>query len=218
MELKNKMYQLRKGQKVYLFIRRILDIFFSLLIILLGSWFLLILLIINLFASNGHPLFKQQRVGQYSKPFNLIKFRTMKYGTDEHLTSEDILDEKQYLTKFGRFLRMFSLDELPQVFNIFVGHMSFIGPRPLIDEGVDHQTIELRKQNGSDQLKPGITGLAQINGRVKNSSLKKSEYDGIYYQKVSFFFDIKIFFITIFKVLFRKDVFNEKADEKEIVD
>ncbi|MBO4668271.1 MAG: sugar transferase [Bacilli bacterium] len=212
------MYQLRKGQKVYLFIRRILDIFFSLLIILLGSWFLLILLIINLFASHGHPLFKQQRVGQYSKPFNLIKFRTMKYGTDEHLTSEDILDQKQYLTKFGRFLRMFSLDELPQVFNIFIGNMSFIGPRPLIDEGVDHQTIELRKQNGADKLKPGITGLAQINGRVKSSSLKKSEYDGIYYQKVSFFFDVKIFFITIFKVLFRKDVFNEKADEKEIVD
>ena len=207
------MYKLRKGQKVYLFIRRVLDIFFSLMVILLGSWFFLIILAINLFASHGHPMFKQQRVGQHSKPFKLIKFRTMKYGTDEHLTSGEVKNERDYCTKFGRFLRMFSLDELPQVFNIFVGHMSFIGPRPLIDQGADHLTVEYRKQNGSDNLKPGITGLAQINGRVNATPEKKSEYDGLYYQKVSFFLDVKIFFITIFKVLFRKDVFNKKKEE-----
>ena len=208
------MYQLRKSQKVYLFIRRILDILFSFLAILLGSWFLFIILVINLFVSKGHPLFAQQRVGQYSKPFRVIKFRTMKYGTDEHLTSEDILDEKDCFTKFGRFLRTFSLDELPQIFNVFIGNMSFIGPRPLIDQGADHLTIEYRKQNGADQLKPGITGLAQINGRVNATPEKKSEYDGVYYQKVSFGLDIKIFFVTIFKVLFRKDVFTEKKEKE----
>ena len=208
------MYKLKKRQKVYLFFRRILDILFSLLIILLGSWFILIILIINLLSSKGHPLFKQQRVGQRSKPFNVIKFRTMKYGTDENLTSEDISNDKSCYTRFGRFLRAFSLDEIPQIFNVFIGNMSFIGPRPLIDSGADHLTIEERKKNGSDNLKPGITGLAQIHGRVNTTPMKKSEYDGLYYQKVSFWLDIKIFFITIFKVLFRKDVFTKGKDKE----
>ena len=207
------MYQLSKGQKVYLFIRRILDVFFSFIAILVGSLFLLIIFIINLIVSHGHPLFKQQRVGQRSKPFYLIKFRTMKYGTNEKLTSEEILEKKNCFTKFGHFLRASSLDELPQIFNVFVGNMSFIGPRPLIDQGADHFTIEYRKRNGADNLKPGITGLAQINGRVNSTPEKKSEYDALYYQKVSFFLDVKIFFITIFKVLFRKDVFGKKKEE-----
>ena len=118
------------------------------------------------------------------------------------------------LTGFGKFLRITSLDEILQIFNVFIGQMSFIGPRPLIDLGVDHLTNEYRKENGSINLRPGITGLAQINGRVNASPEKKSEYDGLYYQKVSFFLDIKIFFVTIFKILTRKDIFEEKEQNE----
>ena len=93
--------------------------------------------------------------------------------------------------------------------------MSLIGPRPLINEGNDHLTIEYRKQNGAIVLKPGITGLAQINGRVNASPEKKSEYDCLYLQKVSLWLDIKIFFVTIFKTLTRKDIFEEEKEENK---
>ena len=201
-------YVLRKSQYVYLFFKRIMDILFSFLAIIILSWFILILLIINLFSSKGHPVFIQQRIGKKGKSFGVLKFRTMKYGVDENLTSAEIENEKQYLTGFGKFLRVTSLDEILQIFNVF------IGPRPLIDLGVDHLTNEYRKENGSINLRPGITGLAQINGRVNASPEKKSEYDGLYYQKVSFFLDIKIFFVTIFKILTRKDIFEEKEQNE----
>lgn len=207
-------YVLRKSQLVYLFFKRIMDILFSFLAIIILSWFILILLIINLFDSKGHPVFIQQRIGKKGKSFGVLKFRTMKYGVDENLTSAEIENEKQYLTGFGKFLRVTSLDEILQIFNVFIGQMSFIGPRPLIDLGVDHLTNEYRKENGSINLRPGITGLAQINGRVNASPEKKSEYDGLYYQKVSFFLDIKIFFVTIFKILTRKDIFEEKEQNE----
>lgn len=207
-------YVLRKSQYVYLFFKRIMDILFSFLAIIILSWFILILLIINLFASKGHPVFIQQRIGKKGKSFGVLKFRTMKYGVDENLTSAEIINEEQYLTSFGKFLRVTSLDEILQIFNVFIGQMSFIGPRPLIDLGVDHLTNEYRKENGSINLRPGITGLAQINGRVNASPEKKSEYDGLYYQKVSFFLDIKIFFVTIFKILTRKDIFEEKEQNE----
>ena len=209
------MYQLKKGQKVYLFFKRLLDILFSFIAISIGSLLLLILLIINVFSSKGHPFFAQQRIGKKGKPFYVYKFRTMKRKVDENLTSEDILNQKDCFTRFGRFLRAFSLDELPQLFNVFLGQMSFIGPRPLIDHGVDHITIEYRKENGSINLTPGLSGLAQINGRVNASPEKKSEYDGLYYQKVSFWLDIKIFFITIFRVFSRKDVYDEREKKDE---
>ena len=207
-------YVLRKSQYVYLFFKRIMDLLFSFLAIITLSWFILILLIINLFSSKGHPVFVQQRIGKKGKSFGVLKFRTMKYGVDENLTSAEIINEEQYLTGFGKFLRVTSLDEILQIFNVFIGQMSFIGPRPLIDLGVDHLTNEYRKENGSIHLRPGITGLAQINGRVNASPEKKSEYDGLYYQKVSFFLDIKIFFVTIFKILTRKDIFEEKEQNE----
>lgn len=209
------MNKLRKGQKVYLFFKRLLDIVFSLLVILVLSWFILILLIINLFASKGHPVFTQKRVGKNGKVFAILKFRTMKYGIDENLTSAEMSNDRTNFTGVGHFLRVTSLDEILQVFNIFIGQMSLIGPRPLIDLGVDHLTNEYRKNNGAIVLKPGITGLAQINGRVNASPEKKSEYDALYLQKLSFWLDIKIFFVTIFKTLTRKDIFEEgeKKDE-----
>lgn len=203
-------YILRKSQHIYLFFKRLFDILFSLLAIILLSWFILILLIINQFASKGHPIIVQQRIGKKGKPFGILKFRTMKYGVDENLPSAEIVSENEYLTGFGKFLRVTSLDEMLQIFNVFIGQMSFIGPRPLIDLGVDHLTNEYRKENGSIILRPGITGLAQINGRVNASPEKKSEYDAIYLKKLSFFLDIKIFFVTIFKILTRKDIFEEK--------
>lgn len=203
-------YVLRKSQHFYLFFKRLLDILFSFIAIILLSWFILILLIINLFSSKGHPVIVQQRLGRNGKQFGILKFRTMRYGVDENLPSAEIVNENEYLTGFGKFLRVTSLDEILQIFNVFIGQMSFIGPRPLIDLGVDHLTNEYRKENGSIILRPGITGLAQINGRVNASPEKKSEYDALYLKKLSFFLDIKIFFVTIFKILTRKDIFEEK--------
>ena len=194
------------------YIKRLLDIILSLIGIIVLSPILLILYILVLIFMGFPAIFKQERPGKNEKIFHLFKFRTMTNKKDK---DGKLLPDEKRLTKFGKFLRKTSLDELPELFNILIGQMSFIGPRPLIDEGVDHLTIEYRKQNGAINIRPGITGLAQINGRVNASPEKKSEYDAKYYQKLSMWLDIKIFFITIFKTLTRKDIFDEGTENEK---
>lgn len=198
-------YKLKVHQKVYLFFKRVMDIFFSLITILLLGWLMLILCILQKIFNKGTILFIQKRVGQHGKEFKLLKFRSMRQDANHEMTSEEVGDIRNYTTKFGRFLRKSSLDELPQMFNVFVGHMSLIGPRPLINKDNDAITISKRKENGSIHLKPGITGLAQISGRINLDPEKKAEFDGIYYRKISFLMDIKVFFKTFFKVIRSED-------------
>ena len=190
----------KKRHRPYFALKRVLDIFFSLLFILVLSPILLIVLILNAFASKGHPLFVQLRSGKNDKPFKIVKFRTMKMEVPSYVTSEELGTDNELYFRFGFFLKRTHLDELPQLFNIFAGQMSFVGPRP----GLTTQTdlIEYRKANGSIALTPGLTGLAQVS--VGNdgplTQLAKSELDKVYLDRISLWFDIKIFFKTFGKV------------------
>ena len=195
---------MKKSQKFYLVIKRLIGIFGSFVGILfcfsLIYWWVFI---INLFVTKGHPLFAQERVGKNGKVFKLLKFRSMKYGVNPNITSA-VADRYQYTTGFGKFLRKTSLDETPQLFNVFIGQMAFIGPRPLIDVDDDHITNELRKQNGSIALTPGISGYAQTHGRIDVSPEEKAELDKYYFDHISLGLDIKIFILTLLYPFIRK--------------
>ena len=146
---------MKKSQKFYLVIKTIIDIigaFIGILVCLpLIYWWVFL---INLFATKGHPVFGHKRTGKNGKEFKLFKFRSMKSEIDPNLTSEKVknMDDDEVFTGFGKFLRKTSLDETLQLFNILIGNMAFIGPRPLIDKDEDHATIVIREKNGSIKL------------------------------------------------------------------
>ncbi len=158
-------------------------------------------------------MFCHIRTGKNGKQFRLIKFRSMRKDVDPDLTSEEIKEVENPYTGFGKFLRKTSLDETLQLINVLTCKMAFIGPRPLIDKDEDHITVELRKQNGAIRLTPGISGYAQINGRVDISPEEKAELDGYYYKHFSLWLDIRIFIITCLQTLhLRKN--KPKKEEK----
>lgn len=126
----------------------------------------------------------------------------MKLDANPHMTSRDNYNQDN-ITSFGKFLRKTSIDETLQLLNVFIGQMSFIGPRPLIDVSEDVITINKRKENGAIHLRPGISGYAQIHGREVVDPVKKGEMDGYYFEHFGFVFDTKIFILTIFSVLFQ---------------
>lgn len=193
-------YQLRKGQKVYLFFKRGIDITGSILGIIVCSlllWWWVI--IVQKISSKGPVFFVQERRGRNDKFFKLIKFRSMRTNVDPNLTSNAI-NLQDSVTPFGKFLRRSSIDETPQLLNVLVGQMSFIGPRPLIDVGEDSITLNIRRENGAIILKPGISGYAQINGRTSVSPVDKGNYDGFYFRNISFSLDVSVFFKTIFHI------------------
>ncbi len=172
-----------------------------LLILLLPILILISLLILN---EDGKPVFYcQSRIGKNNKEYIIYKFRTMKKDTPE--VASHLLDNTSlYFTKSGPLLRKMSLDELPQLFNILRGEMTFVGPRPALHNQTD--LIELRTKQGLHKLVPGITGWAQINGRDELSIIEKVEYDVFYLKHKSFLFDLKIIFLTIQKVISRSNV------------
>ncbi len=148
-------------------------------------------------------IYTQKRVGLYSSYFKIYKFRTMKLHTPE-LPTHLLINSEKYVLKTGKLLRRYSLDELPNLFNILKGDMVFVGPRPALHNQQD--LIDLRTQNGIDQLKPGITGWAQINGRDELSIQDKVKYEKEYLDKRSLRFDFKIILMTIGKVVFGRNV------------
>ncbi|MBN2851115.1 MAG: sugar transferase [Clostridia bacterium] len=187
---------------IYKHIKRILDFVLSLLgIILLSPLFLLLVLVIKL-DSRGPVLFKQKRVGIRKKHFNILKFRTMKIDTPKEIPTHLLDNPLAYITKAGKFLRKTSLDELPQLFNILKGEMSIVGPRPALWNQFD--LIEERDKYGANDIYPGLTGWAQINGRDELPIDLKAKLDGEYTDELSFKMDVKCFFKTVFKVL-KKD-------------
>lgn len=195
---------MKTGQKVYLPFKRLIDIFGSFVGIIVCFVFLWWWVIpLNAIVTKGHPLFARHRIGRNGKPFRCIKFRSMKLDADPHMTSRDF-SSKECVTGFGKFLRNSSIDETPQLLSIFIGQMSFIGPRPLIDVSEDVVTINVRKENGASVLRPGLSGYAQIHGREEVDPVKKGEMDGYYYKNFSFWMDIKIFVTTISVVLHLK--------------
>ena len=179
-------------------LKPLLDFIGALFLLLIASPIMLLVLIILLFTNGGSPFFLQKRPGKNEKIFTIIKFKTMNNKTDE---TGKLLPDSERLTAFGKFIRSSSLDELPQLINVLIGDMSFVGPRPLLPEYLPLYN-EFQKQRHN--VKPGITGWAQINGRNAIIWSQKFEYDVWYVNHQSFWLDIKILFKTIEKV-FKKD-------------
>ena len=184
--------------------KRLIDIVLSVLGIIILSPVLLILAIAIKVDSPGPVLFKQKRVGIHKTHFNILKFRTMRIDTPKDIPTHLLEDPDQWITKLGAFLRKTSLDELPQLFNILVGHMSTIGPRPALWNQYD--LLEERDKYGANDVMPGLTGWAQVNGRDELPIDVKAKLDGEYVERMSFCFDLKCFFSTIGTVLKHNDV------------
>lgn len=182
------------------YIKRFLDFLLSLLALILISPIILILVIMGAIAMKGNPFFTQLRPGKDEKIFRLIKFRTMTCEKDK---DGNLLPDEKRLTKYGIFLRKTSLDELPELINILKGDMSFVGPRPLLVEYLPYYTNEEKHRH---DIRPGLTGLAQINGRNLLEWDKRLNKDIEYVSNITIKNDIKIFLITIKNVLLQNDI------------
>ena len=183
--------------------KRLFDIIIVLIAMVLLSP-LIALIALAVLLSMGTPvIYKQARAGLHGKPFIMYKFRTMTDGRDQ---KGQLLPDEQRLTRLGRFLRCTSLDELPELWNVFKGEMSLVGPRPLLIEYLPYYTKEQMRRH---DVKPGITGWAQINGRNAISWEKKFKYDVWYVDNFNFWLDLKILFKTVIKVLKREGI-NDK--------
>lgn len=181
------------------YIKRLLAIILSLGGMICLSWLFLILSVAIKLDSSGPVFFRQKRVGKNKKHFQILKFRTMRIDTPHDMPTHLLQDPDQYITRVGRFLRRTSLDELPQLWNIFVGDMAVIGPRPALWNQYD--LLDARDQYGANDLRPGLTGWAQIHGRDELEIPEKARLDGYYAQNLSFGLDVRCFFGTIKAVL-----------------
>lgn len=181
------------------FLKRVIDFIVSLIgLIVLSPVFIILCIWIKL-DSKGPIFFRQKRVGKNKKHFNILKFRTMYIDTPKDMPTHMLSNPDQYITKAGKFLRKTSLDELPQIINILKGEMAIIGPRPALWNQDD--LIAERDKYGANDIKPGLTGWAQINGRDELEIDVKASLDGYYVEHMSFLFDVKCFLGTITSVL-----------------
>ena len=195
------------------FFKRVIDVVLSGvgLIVLLPVW--IVLFIAIKVDSKGPIFFKQKRIGIHKKTFTILKFRTMRIDTPHDMPTHMLENPERWITKVGRFLRKTSLDELPQIFNIFTGKMSIIGPRPALWNQDD--LVAERDKYGANDVRPGLTGWAQINGRDELEIPVKAKLDGEYVEKQSFLFDCKCFFGTIKSVLKHDGVVEGGTGELE---
>lgn len=209
---------------MYMKVKRLIDIILSLIGLIVLSPIFLILIIAIKIDSRGPVLFKQKRVGINKTHFNILKFRTMRIDTPKDTPTHLLSNPEQYITKMGKFLRKTSLDELPQIWNIFVGQMSIIGPRPALWNQYD--LIAERDKYGANDVPPGLTGWAQINGRDELPIEVKAKLDGEYVARISLWMDIKCFFGTIVSVVKSDGVVeggtgtitrNEVSTTKEVI-
>ncbi len=174
----------------------------SLIILLSPIYFIIAMIIL---VDDGFPIiYKQVNLGKNHIPFVLFKFRTMKKNTPL-LPTEEMNNSDNYLLRSAHFLRKFSLDEIPQFFNVLNGTMNFIGPRPCLEKN-ESVIKNLREKYGIHEIRPGITGLAQVEGRDANSYERKVELDKKYFEKQNFIMDLKIIFQTFFVVIFPKNI------------
>jgi O-antigen biosynthesis protein WbqP len=183
--------------------KRILDL---ILVILIFSFFLMPSLVIAFLiklTSRGPIIYWSRRVGRYNEIFRMPKFRTMRLGTTT-VATHLLKSPSKYLTPIGSFLRRTSLDEIPQLWSILLGHMSFVGPRPALFNQYD--LIELRTSKDVHHLMPGLTGWAQVNGRDNLSIAEKVNFDADYLKKKSFIFDLKILYLTFIKIIQREGI------------
>jgi len=186
------------------FFKRCISIFGAVLALIVVGWLIIIVAIILHFANKGAGVFfMQERPGKDAKIYKVIKFKTM---TDERDAEGKLLPDAQRLTKVGKIVRSLSIDELPQLINILKGDMSFIGPRPW---KVEYLPLYSPEQMRRHEVRPGISGWAQVNGRNAISFTKRLEYDIYYVDHLTFWLDVKIFFMTIFKVFKREGISEE---------
>ena len=195
------------------FAKRLLDLLLSGLGIVVLSPVLLVLVVAIKLDSPGPVLFRQKRVGVHKTHFHILKFRTMRIDTPKDTPTHLLDNPQQWITRVGGFLRKTSLDELPQIFNIFAGQMSIIGPRPALWNQYD--LIAERDKYGANDVLPGLTGWAQINGRDELPIDVKARLDGEYVQRLSFAFDVKCFFGTVVSVLRHDGVVEGGTGELE---
>jgi len=190
-------------------VKRSMDIAGSLVALTLLFPLLLIICIIIFFRNSASPFFLQQRIGLHGKPFYVFKIITMDYIYN---SDGDLLPDQDRITKLGRVLRSLSLDEVPQFFNVLIGDMSLVGPRPLLTEYMNYYTEEQARRHN---MKPGITGWAQVNGRNMMSWAQQFEYDNWYIDHFSILLDIKILIMTLKIVIRREGIFSESGSTKD---
>lgn len=177
------------------FFKRLLDFIFAILVLLVTLPILIVVFFIFYKQNKGNVFFFQERPGINQKPFNIIKFKTM---TDAKDIEGKLLSDNQRITKAGKIIRKLSIDELPQLLNVLKGDMSLVGPRPLLFK---YMTLYSKEQLRRHEVRPGITGWAQVNGRNSISWTKKFELDVYYVDKLSFLLDVKILWFTFIKVI-----------------
>ena len=197
-------------QKIYLPFKRFFDIFFSLLAIIVFSPIYIVLAIIVKCTSKGPIFFKQERIGKNKKHFKILKFRTMRINTPKDIPTHLLENPELYITGIGRFLRKTSLDEIPQAFNIFVGQMSIVGPRPALYNQDD--LVAERDKYHANEIIPGLSGWAQCNGRDTLPIPEKAKLDGEYVKRFNIWFDIRIIFKTVFQAFRGKDEVEGKKE------
>ncbi|MDF2635475.1 MAG: galactosyltransferase [Pelosinus sp.] len=193
-------------------IKRTVDFIVSLIAIIILMPLLVVVAIGVRLDSHGPILFVQRRIGVGDKEFLMYKFRTMKIGTPE-VATDKLQDSQSYITKLGYYLRKYSIDELPQLFNVLLGHMSLVGPRPALYNQYDLR--QMRIDVGIDKIRPGVTGWAQVNGRDEISLQKKVHFDLVYLQEQSFLLDLKILVMTVFSV-YGGDGIKQKSSTQDM--
>lgn len=186
----------------HFFLKRLIDFVGSLILLILFSPIIFITTLLLLYINNGEPFFIQIRPGYKTKPFKIIKFKTMRDLMDNNGI---LLPDEQRLTKIGKLIRSLSIDELLQLINVLKGEMSLVGPRPLLTQYLPlYNSLQRRRHN----VKPGITGLAQVNGRNSINWEEKFKFDIEYVENISLILDIKILYLTIINVISRKNINN----------
>lgn len=190
-------------------IKPFFDLLIALIVLILISPVLLVVIILLAIANDGKPFFFQKRPGKSGKIFSIVKFKTMTDATDG---DGNLLPDADRLTRVGSFVRKTSIDEIPQLFNVLKGDMSIIGPRPLLPQ---YLTIYNAFQRRRHEVRPGITGWAQVNGRNAISWTKKFEYDVWYVENISFLLDLRIIFMTIKKVIISEGINTENMATTE---
>lgn len=194
----NQKHTLTFKQKCYLPIKRLIDLVLSVCGLIVLSPLLIAIVIAIKLDSKGPVIFKQKRVGKNKTYFNIWKFRTMRTDAPKDMPTHLLSSPDAYITKIGKFLRQTSLDELPQILQIVIGKMAIIGPRPALWNQYD--LIEERDKYGANDITPGLTGWAQVNGRDELEIPVKAKLDGEYVEKMGFMMDCKCFIMTIFSV------------------
>lgn len=204
-ETKGTPYELTSSQRRYLVFKRICDVVVSFLSLIVLALPFAIIAIIQKITSPKEPVFfKQERIGRNGTTISVTKFRSMRSTAPHYIPTGAMNNGEVYITKFGRFLRDTSMDELPQLFQVLTGKMSLIGPRPLIPQ--EENVHKMREEAGVYQLRPGMTGWAQVNGRDLVSDRQKVERDREYLEKCGLRFDFKIFCLTVKKVFTKEGI------------